>query len=85
MARLSISRLTTSELTAIASLVREGSPSHLDRDSILYLIREYFRTVRYHLDPKLEPLKSAWVKLAEGEALPPTPMLKLGPHRPKRR
>lgn len=79
--------LTEAEMAAVAVVLRHRQidPGKLDRPAILEAIREYLRTVRYHLDPKLPELRSVWAKLAAGEPLPPTPRLTIGPSRPKRR
>ena len=79
--------LTEAELAAVAAVLRERrlDAARLDRAAVLGAVREYLRTVRYHLDPKLAPLKAVWLKLAAGEKLPPTPRLTLGPSRPRRR
>jgi len=77
---------TDAEIDALAIILREQrvDPAKVDRVTILAAIREHFRSVRYALDPKLEPLKSVWAKRAGSEPLPPTPRLGVGPSRPKR-
>jgi hypothetical protein len=46
------------------------------------LAREYVRTQRYSLAPRLAPLKSALLKLAPADELPEPPK---GPRKAKRR
>jgi len=82
-----IPQLDGADLDALVTILREQrlDPAKVDRTATLSAIREYFRMVRYHLDPKLGPLRSVWGKLAQGEPLPPTPRLTVGPSRPNRR
>jgi hypothetical protein len=50
-----------------------------ERAAVARLIREHLRTTRNLLAPSLEPLKSAYAKLAPGDEPPPTPRLKQQP------
>jgi hypothetical protein len=50
-----------------------------ERAAVAHLIREHLRTTRNALAPSLEPLKSAYAKLAPADEPPPTPRLKQRP------
>jgi hypothetical protein len=50
-----------------------------ERSEVASLIREHLRTTRNLLSPSLEPLKSAYAKLAPGDEPPPRPRLKQQP------
>jgi hypothetical protein len=47
--------------------------------AVASLIRQHLRTMRNLLAPSLEPLKSAYAKLAAADEPPPTPRLKQQP------
>jgi hypothetical protein len=51
-------------------------------NALVSLAREYVRTQRYSLAPRLAPLKSALLKLAPADELPEPPK---GPRKAKRR
>jgi hypothetical protein len=50
-----------------------------ERAALASLVREHLRITRNLLDPKLEPLKSTYAKLAPADEPPPTPRLKQQP------
>jgi hypothetical protein len=50
-----------------------------ERAAVAQLIREHLRTTRNLLAPSLEPLKSAYAKLAPNDEPPRTPRLKQQP------
>jgi len=50
-----------------------------ERAAVAQLVREHLRTTRNLLAPSLEPLKSAYAKLAPADEPPPTPRMKQRP------